>query len=131
VILDTSVLIEAERGRVDLRRFPEEHETAAIVVAAITIAELLSGVARSPEGFQRQRRLAFAEEIIDAIPAIPFDVREARLHAELGVELSRRGTPIGLHDQLIAATALAHGHAVATRNQAEFSRVPGLQVIPL
>jgi predicted nucleic acid-binding protein len=36
---------------------------------------------------------------------------------------------IGAHDLWIAATALAHGLAVATGNAAEFRRVPGLRVI--
>jgi tRNA(fMet)-specific endonuclease VapC len=39
------------------------------------------------------------------------------------------GQPIGPHDLLIAATALRHGAALVTRNVAEFSRVPGLEVV--
>jgi predicted nucleic acid-binding protein len=33
---------------------------------------------------------------------------------------------IGPHDLLVAATALAGGHALATLNRREFARVPGL-----
>jgi predicted nucleic acid-binding protein len=35
---------------------------------------------------------------------------------------------LGAHDPLIAATALAYGHAVLTQNLREFQRVPGLLV---
>ena len=35
---------------------------------------------------------------------------------------------IGANDMWIAATALAKGLGVATKNRNEFSRVPGLQV---
>jgi len=36
---------------------------------------------------------------------------------------------MGAHDLWIAATALAHGFGVATRNAREFERVRGLRVI--
>ena len=38
------------------------------------------------------------------------------------------GKPIGPHDALIAATALAHGATLVTRNLREFRRVKGLRV---
>ncbi|MBI4704379.1 MAG: type II toxin-antitoxin system VapC family toxin [Deltaproteobacteria bacterium] len=42
--------------------------------------------------------------------------------------MQRRGSTIGAHDLLIAATAVAHGLSLATRNVREFRRVPGLTV---
>lgn len=36
---------------------------------------------------------------------------------------------IGAADLMIAATALANGHAVMTNNVREFERVPGLEVL--
>lgn len=39
------------------------------------------------------------------------------------------GEMIGLHDLLIAATALANGHAVATLNRKDFERIPGLRLV--
>ena len=39
-----------------------------------------------------------------------------------------RGTAIGLHDLMIAATALAQTHTVITHNLREFRRVEGLKV---
>jgi tRNA(fMet)-specific endonuclease VapC len=41
------------------------------------------------------------------------------------------GKMIGAHDLLIAATALAQGHAVLTQNAKDFKRVPGLTVLTL
>lgn len=37
------------------------------------------------------------------------------------------GTPIGANDLMIAATALAHGAVLITRNVREFERVPNLR----
>jgi predicted nucleic acid-binding protein len=130
VILDTSVLIEAERGRFDLAAFAAAHPKTPIAIAAITVAELLNGVARIDNPARRVRLAGFTDAIIAAVPVLPFGLLEARRHAEAAVALSRQGKPIGPHDLLIAATALARGFAVATRNQEEFSRVPGLEVIP-
>jgi predicted nucleic acid-binding protein len=39
------------------------------------------------------------------------------------------GAMIGAHDLQIAATAVAGGHSVVTFDVADFSRVPGLEVI--
>jgi tRNA(fMet)-specific endonuclease VapC len=51
------------------------------------------------------------------------------VHAGVWAELAGRGEIIGSHDLWIAATALAHGLGIATRNAAEFERVPGLRVL--
>ena len=48
-------------------------------------------------------------------------------YATLRTELERQGTPIGPNDMLIAAHALALGATLVT-GDAEFARVPGLQV---
>jgi tRNA(fMet)-specific endonuclease VapC len=61
--------------------------------------------------------------------AIPITTPVARLHAQIWAELAERGELVGLHDLWIAATALAHGFGVATRNRTEFERVPGLRVL--
>ena len=60
---------------------------------------------------------------------IPFGLPEARRHADVWAELARAGTVIGPHDLLVGATALAHGHAVATLNQRDFKRIAGLKVL--
>jgi predicted nucleic acid-binding protein len=53
----------------------------------------------------------------------------ARVHADIWSELANRGQAVGAHDLWIAATALAHGLGVATRNSTQFDRIAGLRVI--
>lgn len=79
----------------------------------------------------RARRSAFVDALLDAIPVLPFGMVEARRHAQFWAALSRDGTPIGAHDMLIGATALARGDAVGTLNRAEFSRIAGLRLAPV
>ena len=127
VVLDTSVLIAAERGAVRLEALLESLGEETVAVAAITASELLHGCHRAGDAGVRARRSAFVDALLDALPVLPFGLPEARRHAELWAELARTGTVIGPHDLLMAATALAHGFVLATLNQREFGRVPGLR----
>ncbi len=65
------------------------------------------------------------------LPVIPFGEDEAREWARIYAELRRAGTMIGERDLQIAATAMAGGHSVLTRNAGEFRRVNGLEVISM
>ncbi len=51
----------------------------------------------------------FVEHVIAVFDPIPITEFVARVHAEVWVELTRRGEAVGAHDLWIAATALAHG----------------------
>lgn len=129
VILDTSVLIAVERGTISISQLLENRDVDGILISAISVSELLQGSLRSKRSDQRQRRAAFADWVTSNLPVVPFDGAAARRHADIWSDLSERGAMIGLHDLLIAATALAGGHAVATLDARDFSRVPGLHVL--
>ena len=131
LILDTSVLIAAERGSLQLEVLLNDRATQAVAVAAVTASELLHGVHRAADAAGRARRAAFVEGLLDIIPVLPFGLRDARRHAELWAELVQAGTPIGPYDMLIAATALARGDALATLNTRDFQRIPGLELVGL
>jgi tRNA(fMet)-specific endonuclease VapC len=131
MILDTSVLIASERGELHLERLLLSLGTEQVRIAAITVSELLHGSHRARSAAVRARRSAFADAVIDLVPALPFGLAEARRHAELWAHLAAGGKVIGAHDLLIAATALAHGHSLATLNRGEFARVPGLRLADL
>lgn len=129
VVLDTSILIGAEREAIELEPFLRRLGEEPVAIAAITASELLHGALRSRSPGVRARRAAFVEALLDTIPVFTFGLPEARRHAELWVELMGSGEMIGPHDLLIAATALARGAGLATLNQTEFRRVPGLRLV--
>jgi tRNA(fMet)-specific endonuclease VapC len=131
VILDTSLLVAAERGTVRLQALLESLGGESLGMAAITASELLHGCQRATDPGVRTRRAAFVEALLDAIPVLPFGLPEARRHAELWADLVRERTVIGPHDMLIGATALARGDALATLNRREFDRVPGLRLVAI
>jgi len=131
LVLDTSVLVAAERRAVRLEPLLESLGEELVAIAAITASELLHGCHRASDAGVRARRAAFVDALLDAIPVLPFGLPEARRHAELWAELARTGAMIGPHDLLIAATALAQGHSLVTTNQREFRRVPGLRLVAI
>lgn len=131
VVLDTSLLIAAERGTLRFEALLTSLGDEPVGIAAITASELLHGCHRATDAAVRVRRAAFVDAVLDAVPVLPFGLAEARRHAELWADLARSGKVIGPHDLLIGATALARGDALATLNQREFCRVPGLRLIAI
>lgn len=127
VLIDSDLLIDWERAGVDagLEAALADEGRA---ISVVTVSELLHGVHRA-RGARRTRRRAFVEHILSGFEALPVTETIARVHAEVWAELDRRGTPVRAHDLWIAATALAHGFGVATRNRRDFERVPGLRVV--
>lgn len=127
LLIDTDLLINLERaaavGPIEERLGGED-----CAISVITVSELLHGVLRAT-GARRTSRRAFVEHLLAGLQAIPITETVARVHAEIWADLSAHGQLIGAHDLWIAATATTHGLGVATRNAAEFARIPGLRVV--
>jgi tRNA(fMet)-specific endonuclease VapC len=125
-LIDTSVLVDAERGGEALGRVPTDEEHS---ISVITVSELLHGFHRAVDGPRRMQRQVFVENVLTELEAIPITIEVARVHAYIWALLETAGEIIGVHDLWIAATALTHGLQVATTNAREFERVPGLSVL--
>jgi tRNA(fMet)-specific endonuclease VapC len=127
-LIDTSVLIDVERGRLSLGDLAARHGEEEVGISVVTAAELLHGV-HLVAGAKASRAEAFVEGLLGMLPVLPFDLAEARAYARLSAELQTKGTPVGAHDLLIAATALANDFRVITRDLRSFSRIRGLDVL--
>lgn len=128
ILIDTSVLIDAERGRLDLAPHLAARAGEQVFLSAISVSELLYGAYRAPDTNRRNRRLAVAEALLSRLKVLEVDAPVARLHARVKGDLAALGTPVGPHDLWLAATAMAHGLTMVTANLREFQRVPGLLV---
>ncbi len=114
VLLDTSVLIGAERG---------PQEDAAISVVSLTELHFGVLIARDEETrAARMRRLGAVEDHFDALPFDAVVARECgRLHALVA---QRGGAPRRrAMDLAIAATANVHGVPLLTYNAKDFQIV--------
>lgn len=128
LLIDTSVFIQHERGRLALTPLVEHRGDEEIHVSVVTASELLHGVHRARDRRTRARRSAFVEAVLAEFSLLPIDVLVARTHARLWAELAGEGAPIGAHDLWLAATCVGRGLTLATGNVREFGRVPGLDV---
>lgn len=120
VVLDTSVLIDALRGREEVRRALNAFSSGVGMYSAITFSELLAGV----HDAENEKALTMFLgpfrfcEVTEPVARQAGALR--RLYGAGGLALT---------DALIAATALVHGAVLVTRDRI-FSRIPGLRVEP-
>jgi tRNA(fMet)-specific endonuclease VapC len=128
LVVDTTILIAAERKRFDLPRFFLEHQGESFFIAAITVAELFHGVERANTADRKEQRLRFVEAKLAEFETIEFDVAVARRHARVWAAQEAAGQPVGAHDLMIAATALHYDHKLVTLNLADFRRIPPLRL---
>lgn len=127
-LIDSSILIEHERGRLDLAKHVEASPEEAFFLSVVTVSELLHGVHRAREAAQRRQREAWIESVLARFPLLDVDLAAARVHARLWAELEAEGRRIGPHDLWLAASCLARGFHLVTANVREFDRIEGLVV---
>ncbi|HTT96465.1 MAG TPA: type II toxin-antitoxin system VapC family toxin [Rhizomicrobium sp.] len=133
IVLDTNVLSEAVRPQPDeavvrwLRFAPRDE----LFTTAIAEAEMRYGAARLPAGRNRKEREMQIDRIFTVRFAgciLPFDSRSAQVFPNVILSMQKQGRSYSFPDAQIAAIALAHGAAVATRNVTHFEH-SGVQII--
>ena len=128
-LVDTSVLIAAQRADIDFDALLVAQGKQDIAVATICVSELLHGPHRMTNAVARARADRMIEQLLACFSIVDFDLEIARLHARLSADLAARGTQIGAHDLIIAATALSLDYRLATRDKRSFPKIPGLDVV--
>ena len=129
LMVNTNVFIRFEKSGKPID-FSAWETSQQVYISAVIVSELLMGVHRANTEERRQRRSIFVEAVISGVGVLDFTAPAARIHAEIHADLAKKGQMIGAHDLIIAATARCHDLSVLTDNVEEFSRVPGLNVIP-
>jgi tRNA(fMet)-specific endonuclease VapC len=124
LILDTTVLVDAERGGDALGEAVDDGDDLA--VAAVTVAELKVGV-QLARGRRREGRERFVASILEAVSVEAYDLGVADAHAALLAHVRRTGTPRGAHDLIIAATARAR-HRKVVGFDGDFAELPGVSL---
>ncbi len=130
ICLDTNIAIYVINRRISsvrLRLAEQLRLGTEIGFPAVALFELRYGHARSDRRAESDRLLA--EFLAPGIAVLPFEAEDAEHAGDIRADLERKGTPIGPYDCLIAAQARRRGATLATANQREFERVPGLLVV--
>ena len=125
IILDTNVLSELMRAEPDenVIAWLDSQNSQDLHTTAITVAELLYGVARLAHGRRKTALRGAIETMLDGELAgkiLPFDGDSARRYAMLVAECESHGRPISSADAQIAAVCHAHDAVLATRNGRDF-----------
>lgn len=101
-----------------------------ILISAITIAEMAFGIARLPEGRQRNALRLRLDDIKHELTGqiVPFTAVDAEVFGLVMAKRRAMGRPISVPDCQIAATALVLEVPLATRNLTDFEEI-GLVLI--
>lgn len=116
-LLDTSVVVDL--ALLDPALLPAEG-----AVSTITLAELAAGPHATSDPQERALRQAVLQSVEATVAALPFDSAAARAFGRLYAAVVSGGRkPRGRRsvDLLIAASALANGLPLYTRNPADFA----------
>lgn len=121
IVVDTCVVSEPPKPRPDARveRWFQQQAPRDLFIASVVLAELAAGVYRLPQGARRSRHEAWLERIAGTEFAgriLPFDDEAAWIYGRIVARSYAQGRPPDIGDAQIAATALRHGMAVATRD---------------
>ena len=102
-----------------------------IAISAVTLAELVHGVARANTPQIREDRRAFIDELKKHVPVHPITDSTAEIAGQLSGEQAAKGITLPADDLLIGASAIEQSYAVATLNARHFQKIPGLQIFSL
>ena len=93
-----------------------------LVVDSIILGELCIGILALPRGRKRTQLEQWFDALVQTIDCLAWDAAIGRRWARLVVELKQKGETMPLLDGMIAATALQHDLAIATRNTRDFKK---------
>lgn len=122
-LADTSIFIGLEGHRVDAARL-DGYEWG---ISVVTLGELRLGVLQAADPESAARRLS-AYQIAQRFDALPVNEQVSDAWALLVSRLRAAGRNAPINNSWIAATAMAHGVPVLTRD-ADYDAMPGVGVI--
>jgi predicted nucleic acid-binding protein len=92
-----------------------------LAVDPVILGEIRFGILLLPRGKRRRLLEDWFDEGVARIQCLAWDASLGLRWAELLADLRRAGRAMPVKDSFIAATALAHGLTVATRNRRDFT----------
>lgn len=120
-LVDANVLSEPTKPTPDPRvmEWLRAHEPD-MTVNPVILGELRFGILILPKGRKRTALEHWFDAGVGRLHCVPWDADTGLKWAELLARLGTTGKAMPIKDSLIAATALVHGLAVATRNPGDF-----------
>jgi predicted nucleic acid-binding protein len=128
-LVDANVLSEPTKPTPDPRvvAWLRAHERD-IAVDPVIVGELRFGILILPKGRRRTALERWFDEGVSRLHCLPWGAETGLKWAALLARLRTTGKAMPIKDSLIAATALVHGLAVATRNRADVKNA-GVRIV--
>ena len=129
-LIGTNVLSELRKRQPDAQvvRWMAERPATTLYLSVLTLGELRKGVEGLMQEARKRRLLDWLEVELPAYFAGRIVSVDAAVADRWGRLLSQARRPLPAIDSLLAATALAHGLTLVTRNLKDF-QYPDLQVL--
>lgn len=125
IVVDTDVVSELMKPSPSaaVAAWVRAQTGSEVYTTSITLAEILYGIARLPDGRRKDLLLTTASEVFASFAdqVLPFDAGAAVQYAQVVGGRDRLGLPIDGFDAQIAAICRARGATLATRNLKDFS----------
>jgi predicted nucleic acid-binding protein len=125
-LLDTNAVSDLMRDLAPIKTRIATHPDP-ITTSVVVVGEIRYGLERLPAGKKRTDLEARAQNILAALRIEPVTEPIADVYGSLKASLKSQGLNLDDNDLWIAASAIALGSLLVTRDQV-FSHVPGLQV---
>lgn len=125
ILLDTNVLSELMRAKPDSQvlSWVDAQPSSEFVICSITVAEILYGIARLPEGKRKASLLEMATAMFEqdfAGGILSFDEQAAGHYAAMAADSESKGRAVDMADLQIAAIGRSNEAILATRNTRHF-----------
>jgi toxin FitB len=128
-LVDANVLSEPTKPSPDPRVvYWLREQEPEIAVDPVILGELRFGILILPKGKKRSALEHWFDAGAGRLHCLSWDADTGLKWAELLAHLRKTGKTMPIKDSLIAATAIAHGLAVATRNRIDFAKA-GVDIV--
>ncbi|MBP6004086.1 MAG: type II toxin-antitoxin system VapC family toxin [Pyrinomonadaceae bacterium] len=123
-LLDTCVLSEYRKPAPSAKvlAWVDEQADDSLYISVLTIGELDKGICKMPPSNRKTNLAAFVDALIARFDRriLDLDTETLRRWGEMIADLESKGRPMPVIDSLMAATALARGMTLVTRNEDDF-----------